>query len=100
MDKKHYQTWQYMKILLFVAFFIYVVSWRCVATLYGTMLCAPKVTALAIWFIASLVMLKISYVKMKKSTDAAEAALFWVINILIASLDLAIFIMVFVLNYI
>ena len=100
MDKKHYQTWQYIMIILFIGFFVYVVSWRCEATLYGTLLCAPKVIALSAWFVASLVLLKITHTRMKRSTDAGEAALFWVINIILACIDLAVFAMIFILNYI
>jgi hypothetical protein len=100
MEKKHYQAAQYFFITLFIAFFVYVVSWRCDATLWGTLMCGPKVIALAVWFVISLIVLKISYVKIKKSTDVKEAALFWLINLIIVALYIAAFGILFVLNYI
>ncbi len=100
MNRKHYQAMQYIFIIVFIAFFIYVVSWRCEPTLMGTVLCGPKVIALGFWFIASLVLLKIVHKKMKKSTDTKEAALFWLINTIILSLYAAAFFILFVMNYV
>jgi hypothetical protein len=99
MEKKHYQAAQYILILLFMAFFVYVVSWRCEPTLAGTILCGPKVVALSLWFVVSLMLLKITHARLKKSTDAREASLFWLVNIIIICLDVAAFAIVFVLNY-
>jgi hypothetical protein len=100
MDKRNYHAAQYTFIMLFVAFFIYIVSWRCQASLSDTILCWPKVLGLSIWFVASMFVLKIINVRLRRSTDAKEAALFWLINVIIFCLYLAAFAYLFVLNYI
>ncbi len=100
MDKKHYQAAQYVFVAMFVAFFVYVVSYRCEPTWLGTLLCGPKVIAIGMWFVVSMALLKITQARMKKSDDAKETRVFWIVNIIILLLYLAAFAVLFVLNYI
>lgn len=100
MDKKHYQAAQYIMVLLFIAFFVYVVSYRCESTLLGTLLCGPKVLSVGIWFVVGMALLKITETRIKKSEDNKEAALFWTVNVIVMALYAAAFFLLFVMNYI
>ncbi|KHO46797.1 MAG: hypothetical protein QS98_C0001G0056 [archaeon GW2011_AR3] len=100
MDRRQYQAAQYIFILVFLGFFIYVVSRRCDSTLTGTIFCWPKVLGVSAWFVSALVLLKISYARLKRGSDAKEAFVFWFINALIMALHIALFVFMFVWNYI